>query len=198
MTWRRPLAPIGSPLAIRPPSVLTGSRPPISSSPSPISRVLLAVLAEAALGEVHQLGAGLGVLQLGDIDLAGPDAGRLERGAGGVDGGALGDLRRQPRAEHLERPEPPGPELERPQLDRPVAETCRARSADISTTAAPPSLGLQNMYEVSGSLTIVAAAISSAGIGLAPPRVGCDRAVAERLGGELGEQAWRRGRGRAR
>ena len=32
-TWRRPEAPMGSPLAMQPPSVLTGSRPPISVSP---------------------------------------------------------------------------------------------------------------------------------------------------------------------
>ena len=37
-TWRNPEAPIGSPLAIRPPSVLTGIGPPISVSPSAISR----------------------------------------------------------------------------------------------------------------------------------------------------------------
>ena len=41
--------------------------------------VLLAVGAEPALGEVHQLGAGLGVLQLGDVDLARADPRRFER-----------------------------------------------------------------------------------------------------------------------
>ena len=43
-------------------------------------RLLLAVLAEAGLGEVHDLGAGLRVLQLGDVDVLGADAGLLERG----------------------------------------------------------------------------------------------------------------------
>src|SRR3954447_22292413 len=38
----------------------------------------------------------------------------------------------------------------------------RAFSVDVKTIAAPPSLGLQNMYVVSGSLTIGAEAISSA------------------------------------
>ena len=46
------------------------------------------------------------------------------------------------------------------------ASSRRARSVAISTTAAPPSLGLQNMYDVSGSLTIGALAISPAGTGL--------------------------------
>ena len=71
-TWRRPDAPIGSPLASSPPSVLTGSRPPISSLAVQDQPRLLTVLAEAGLGEVHDLGAGLGVLELGDIDSSGP------------------------------------------------------------------------------------------------------------------------------
>ena len=43
--------------------------------------LLLAVRAQTGLGHVHQLGAGLGVLDLGDVDIAGPDAGLLERRA---------------------------------------------------------------------------------------------------------------------
>ena len=50
-------------------------------------RLLLAVLAQAGLGEVHDLGAGLGVLELGDVDVVGADAGLLERGRGGLGGG---------------------------------------------------------------------------------------------------------------
>ena len=41
-----------------------------------------------------------------------------------------------------------------------------ALAVEVSTIAAPPSLGLQNMYFVSGSLTIVPAAISSTESGL--------------------------------
>ena len=37
MIWRRPDAPIGSPLAMRPPSVLTGIGPSISVAPSAMS-----------------------------------------------------------------------------------------------------------------------------------------------------------------
>ena len=47
-----------------------------------ISCLLLAVRAEAGLGEVHDLGAGLGVLELGDVDVGGADAGLLERRRG--------------------------------------------------------------------------------------------------------------------
>ena len=45
-------------------------------------RLLLAVLAQAGLGEVHDLGAGLGVLQLGDVDVLRADARLLERRRG--------------------------------------------------------------------------------------------------------------------
>jgi ABC-type dipeptide/oligopeptide/nickel transport system permease subunit len=38
-----------------------------------IPAILLAVLAQAVFGHVHDLGARLGVLDLGDVDLAGAD-----------------------------------------------------------------------------------------------------------------------------
>ena len=50
-------------------------------------RLLLAVLAQAGLGEVHDLGARLGVLQLRDVDVLGADARLLERGRGRLGGG---------------------------------------------------------------------------------------------------------------
>src|SRR5581483_3791963 len=65
--------------------------------------LLLAVLAQAALGEVHDLRAGIGVLELGHADVVGTDAGGGEGGPGGVDGGGVGPLGRQGRAENLER-----------------------------------------------------------------------------------------------
>jgi hypothetical protein len=95
---------MGSPLARHPPSVLTGNRPPISVSP--LDHVLLlAVLAEAVLGHVHDLGAGLGVLQLGEVDVLGAHAGHLERGLRRVDGGAGVVLDRDRRGQHLEAAE---------------------------------------------------------------------------------------------
>ena len=60
--------------------MLTGRRPPISRRAALDQLLLLAVLAQAGLGEVHDLGAGLGVLQLGDVDVVGADAGLLEGG----------------------------------------------------------------------------------------------------------------------
>src|SRR5207245_7709225 len=83
--------------------------------------LLLAVLAQAALGQVHDLGAGLGVLQLSDLHLVGPDAGLGEGGPGGVDAGGVGPLQGQPGAEHLERPEAPGADDGRAQEYWPVA-----------------------------------------------------------------------------
>ena len=59
--------------------MLTGSRPSSAVAPLWISILLLAVLAQAGLGHVHDLGAGLRVLHLRDVDVVGPDAGLLER-----------------------------------------------------------------------------------------------------------------------
>ena len=55
-----------------------------------ISVLLLPVLAETGLGEMHDLGARLGVLQLRDVDVIRSDAGLLERR-----GGRLGGRRRR-------------------------------------------------------------------------------------------------------
>ena len=86
ISWicRRPEAPIGSPLAMQPPSVLIGIRPPISVSPGRDQLLLFAVLTESALGHVHDLGAALGVLELRDVDIS-RDRGRparMRRGGG--------------------------------------------------------------------------------------------------------------------
>ena len=83
--------------------------PPISVSPAGDHRFLLAVLAEAALGHVHDLGAALGVLELRDVDVVGADAGLLEgrRGRVGADAGRVARTLDR-RAEHLERAEAPG------------------------------------------------------------------------------------------
>ncbi len=72
--------------------MLIGSRPSISVCPREDQLVLLAVRAETGLGHVHQLRAGLGVLDLGDVDLVGSDARRLERSAGGEHRRTVGAL----------------------------------------------------------------------------------------------------------
>src|SRR5204863_3717309 len=53
-------------------------------------RLLLAVLAEATLREVHDLGAALGVLELGDVDVLGSDASGGEGRGGGIGAHARG------------------------------------------------------------------------------------------------------------
>ena len=68
-------------------------------------RLLLAVGAEPGLRHVHDLGAGLAVLELRDLHVARRDAGLLEAGGRGVDGGAVPAFDGEPRREHLERPE---------------------------------------------------------------------------------------------
>src|SRR5207249_4421483 len=73
-------------------------------------RLLLAVLAQARLGEVHDLGPRLGVLQLRDLNVRGADA-RLLEGGGGRLGRRRGRrLDRDRRTEDLERAEAPRPE----------------------------------------------------------------------------------------
>ena len=68
-----------------------------------ISCFLVPVGAQTGLGHVHQLGARLGVLDLGHVDIARIDAGLLEGITGGVHGRTIRALGRQRRAEHLER-----------------------------------------------------------------------------------------------
>ena len=51
--------------------------------------LLLTVGAQPGLGHVHQLGARFGVLDLGDIDIAGSDAGLLEGLGGRLHGGSI-------------------------------------------------------------------------------------------------------------
>src|SRR5206468_9846591 len=80
-------------------------------------RLLLAVLAQARLGEVHDLGPRLGVLQLRDLNVRGADA-RLLEGGGGRLGRRRGRrLDRDRRTEDLERAEAPRPEGHRAQED---------------------------------------------------------------------------------
>ena len=76
--------------------MLTGEAAVISVAPSADQVLLLAVGAEPALGEVHHLGAGLGVLHLGDVDLVRTDAGHLEGPGGGGDGRRVAARRRAP------------------------------------------------------------------------------------------------------
>ena len=69
---------------------------------------------------MHDFGARLGVLDLGHVDVLGPDTGRLERGARRDDRRSLGPLRRQRRAEHLESSVVARPQCRRLQEDRRV------------------------------------------------------------------------------
>ena len=87
-----------------------------------VELLLLAVLAEAALGEVDQLRAALGVLDLRDVDVARVDAGDLERLARGVDARRRSDLERERRAEDLERAGETRAERDSAQRDRPSVE----------------------------------------------------------------------------
>src|SRR5512132_2669843 len=61
--------------------------------------LLLAVLAEPGVGEVHDLRAGLGVLKLRDVDVLRPDPGLLERGRRGLGRRRRRGLDRDRRAE---------------------------------------------------------------------------------------------------
>ena len=81
-------------------------------------RLLLAVLAEAVLGHVDDLGPGVGVLQLYDVDVLGPEAGHLVGGPRRVDRRCVRPLEGEPGAVHLEGTETPGPHDRRPQVDR--------------------------------------------------------------------------------
>ena len=77
--------------------------------------LLLAVLAEAALGQVHELSAGLGVLELSDVDVGRRDSGGLEgsrRRVGADAGGSAQTLDRG--AEDLEGAKPASAESDRP------------------------------------------------------------------------------------
>src|SRR3546814_2351854 len=64
--------------------------------------------AEAVLGHVDDLGSGVGVLDLDDVDVGRAEAGDLVGGAGRLDGGAVDGRGRGPRAVDLERPEVAG------------------------------------------------------------------------------------------
>src|SRR3546814_7081690 len=80
--------------------------------------LLLSVGTEPGLRHVHELGTGLGVLDLSDVDVLGPDAGGREGCRRGVAGRPRQGLRRGPRAEDLEGAEPTRAALGRPQVDR--------------------------------------------------------------------------------
>ena len=77
---------MGSPLAIRPPSVLTGMALPISRHTVGQELLLIAVGAEAAFGHMDDLCAGIGVLEWITSTSSGA-TGLFERGPRGVDGG---------------------------------------------------------------------------------------------------------------
>src|SRR3546814_6863307 len=70
--------------------------------------LLLTVVAEAVRGHVEDLGTGVGVLDLDDVDVGRAEAGDLVGGAGRLDGGAVDRRGRGPRAVDLQRPEVAG------------------------------------------------------------------------------------------
>src|SRR5581483_5315389 len=72
--------------------------------------LLVAVGAEAVLGHVHDLGAGLRVLDLCDLYVLGPDAGHLVARPRRVDRRRRRALDRHPGRHHLERPAPACPQ----------------------------------------------------------------------------------------
>ena len=133
--------------------MLTGSRPLISCRRRRAT-FLLAIRAEAVLGHVHDLRAGLGVLELRDVDVAGPmpaisNAARRRRDR--RDCGALERERRAKTSNDPNRPRPHRGGLE--ETGRSV-DAVRAFSSRHSISATPPSPGEQNMYFVSGSMII--------------------------------------------
>ena len=81
---------------------------------------LFAVFAETVLGHVHDLCTRLGVLELRDVDVLGPDAGHLECGLGGIGGRAGIPVERDRRCEHLERTELARAHRCGLQVDRPI------------------------------------------------------------------------------
>ncbi len=75
--------------------------------------LLLAVPAQARFGEVDDLRAAVGVLQLRDGHLGRVDTGGGERRGSRVDARAVVRIGREPRGEHLERSEPAGAQRHR-------------------------------------------------------------------------------------
>ena len=146
--WRRPDAPIGSPLAEQ--SAVGVHREPAADLGGALGdeAFLLAVLAEAVLRHVDDLRPGVGVLELGDVDVLGADARRVSNAA--RDASTLGlsaaSLDRERRALHLERAESAAAQGRGADPYRVWRCTCGARSARHITIAAAPSFGPQYMY----------------------------------------------------
>ena len=105
------------------PSSLSPAAARRSRSPQLDQVLLLAVRAEAALGEVHDLGTGLGVLDLDDVDLAPARCRPSRRRRPRRRPRASCPARRRARVEHLERPERSGAQHGRAQVHRPVGVT---------------------------------------------------------------------------
>ena len=139
---------MGSPLAISPPSVLMDCAVDLGGAVGE-QFLLIAVGAEPALGHVDDLGPGVGVLQLDDIDVFRCHTGLFEGGSGGVDGGRHILVHGGEGRIDLIGAVPPGPHLDRLEVHGLLAVPC-AMSARHMTTAAAPSSGAQNMYWVRG------------------------------------------------
>ena len=174
---------------MQPPSVLTGSEPSISVAPVGDQLLLLAVRAQPGLGQVHDLGAGLGVLELGDVDVVGPDTGLLEgrRAASTVGGRPVRD-----RVDGLKTSKDPKRRVRNGHRRAGRRARGAARGPDrpgASTSATAPSPGEQNMYCVSGSVTIVEARISSSVSGCRRQAFGLRAPLREGLVGDPGERA---------
>ena len=179
---------MGSPFAMQPPSVLTGSRPPISVSPA-ATMASCSPCSQKPHSARCMISAPLSVsCSCATSTSAGRDPGGRERRGGrvGADAGRhAGALDR--RAEDLEGAEAPG--AGRPHRAAGRRRPRRAATASLVTMiAAPPSPGEQNMKRVSGSLTMSAAAISSAEIGSRRQALGLQRTVAIGLLGHQRER----------
>ena len=79
--------------------------------------LLLAIRAEPVLGHVNQLGSGVRVLQLRDLDVFGTDARHFIGGLGRVDGRAWHGFQWQRRALHFKRAVTAGPQFRGPDID---------------------------------------------------------------------------------
>ena len=112
--------------------------------------LLVAVGAEAVLGHVDDLRAGVGVLELDHVDVLGPDARPLRTRPGRRTRSATRPRRRRPRWCGPRRRRSCGCGSRSPSRTPAVTVYRWAMSARHSTTAAAPSSGAQNMYWVSG------------------------------------------------